>query len=113
MSMALFLLHQGAQKILGWSWPWADSYLDDLLCMPILLGLALAERRFFLGQAKFTFPLFDTAIMVIALSLLFEEVYPRMWNDFVRDDWDYAYYLLGGGIFYFFLQKDLSLSKLG
>lgn len=74
--------------------------------MPILLGLALAERRFFTRDPKLTFSAFDTAVMVIALSLLFEEGYPRWWSTFTHDYWDYPYYLLGGIIFYFFLQKE-------
>ena len=100
----LFVWHQLAQKVLGWSWLWADSYLDDLLCMPILLGLALANRRYFIQDPRYTFSFFEITVMVIALSILFEEGYPRWWSSFTRDPWDYAYYALGGLWYYWGIQ---------
>ena len=41
---ALFIAHQLSQKVWGLSLPWADSYLDPLLCMPLLLTGYTAEQ---------------------------------------------------------------------
>lgn len=99
-----FWLHQFCERILQWHWTWADSYLDSLLCMPILLGLLLFERRFWLKDKNYCFPLLDTVIMVLLLSLLYEEGFTRMFDGFVRDTWDYLCYFVGGGMF-FLIQK--------
>ena len=120
----LFTLHQIAQKMLGWSFWWMDNYLDPLLGIPILLGLVLVERRFFMkifsktktkltGKSlinpsrniMYTFSFFETSVVVIALSILFEEGFPRWFEGFTKDYFDYLAYLLGGLLFYFFINK--------
>ena len=42
--MLLFLLHQVLEKGLAIRFLLVDNYLDDLLCMPILLGALLGEQ---------------------------------------------------------------------
>ena len=103
--LALFLLHQFMQKILGWNHLWVDSYLDDLLCMPVFLGLVLVERRWWLRQPAYCFPLFDTLLMILALSLIYEEIFPLISSQFTKDLWDYFYYFAGGIFFYFCINK--------
>jgi hypothetical protein len=102
----LFGLHQCFEKGLNWHWVWADCYLDSLLCMPILLGFLLFERRLLLKKPSYCFPLFDTAVMVILLSLLYEEVFTRVFSGFTRDYWDYFCYFIGGLYFYFFVNTN-------
>lgn len=111
MCLLLFLLHQFFERGLNWHWVWADSYLDSLLCMPILLGLLLLERRFLLQQASYCFPFLDTAIMVILLSLLYEEVWTRVFSGFTRDYWDYFCYFIGGLYFYFFVNISINTKR--
>lgn len=101
-----------------------DNYLDPLLGIPILLGLVLVERRFFMkifsktktkltGKSlinpsrniMYTFSFFETSVVVIALSILFEEGFPRWFEGFTKDYFDYLAYLLGGLLFYFFINK--------
>ncbi|MCB0642547.1 MAG: hypothetical protein KDC44_12950, partial [Phaeodactylibacter sp.] len=42
--LLLFLLHQVLEKGLAIRFLLVDNYLDDLLCMPILLGALLGEQ---------------------------------------------------------------------
>ena len=104
--LLLFLGHQFFERVLSLHWVWADSYLDSFLCMPILLGLLLFERRFLLQQPAFCFPFLDTAIMVILLSLLYEEVFTSVFRGFTKDYWDYLSYCIGGLYFYFFVNNN-------
>lgn len=101
----LFWGHQFVERVWNWDCPLIDSYLDSFLCMPILLGLLLVERRFLMQNVSFCFSLFDTLVMVVALSLLYEEVFTRVFDGFVRDNWDYVSYGLGGGYFYLFVNQ--------
>jgi hypothetical protein len=107
MCFLLFWGHQFFERALDWHWVWADSYLDSLLCMPILLGLVLFERRFLLKQASSSFPFLDTAVMVILLGLLYEEVFTSVFSGFTKDYWDYLCYFIGGLYFYFFVNTNL------
>jgi hypothetical protein len=103
----LFILHQFFQKILGWDFAILDSYLDPLLCLPIFMGLMLVERRFFIKKIKYkkvyTFPLLETLVIGITLSIVFEEGFPRWSDQFTKDYFDYVFYFVGGLFFYFFI----------
>lgn len=106
LCLCFFLIHQIIEKIIQYPVPWADNYLDCLLCMPVLLGGILAERRWlFKSGASYTFSLLDTIIMVVFFSILFEEGYPRWFSWFTKDYWDYGSYTVGGIFFYFFINK--------
>lgn len=99
----LFVLHQSIQYGLGWNVSILDNYLDPLLVMPILLGLISLERRYFFEQAQLSG--FEITVITIVLALLFEEVFPLLKSDFIRDWWDYLMYGLGSLYFYFFGRK--------
>ena len=105
----LFILHQLFQKILGWNFIWLDSYLDPLLCLPIFMGLMLAERRFFLKKRNhnntYTFPILETIVIAITLSIVFEEGFPRWSDQFTKDYFDYVFYFVGALFFYSFINK--------
>lgn len=89
---------------MGWSIPWADNHLDPLLCMPVFLTLILAERRFFFrGPPLYTFSAFETTVIIIVLSLIYEEGFPRWSTAFTKDYLDYLCYFAGGAFFYFFI----------
>ena len=100
----IFALHQFSQKVMGWKIPWADNYLDCLLCMPIFLTFILIERRF-LFQEDYTFSVFETTLAVVVLSLIFEIGFPFFSDAFTGDILDVLCYFLGGVFFYFFINK--------
>lgn len=103
----LFVLHQISQKILGWNIAILDSYLDPLLCLPIFMGMMLAERRFFLKKINhnkvYTFSIFETILISITLSIIFEEGFSRWSDEFTKDYFDYVFYFAGALFFYFFI----------
>jgi len=105
----LFGIHQFFQKILGWNFPLFDSYLDPLLCLPIFMGMMLFERRFFLRKRNYnkvyTFPVLETIVIGIVLSIIFEEGFSRWSNKFTKDYFDYVFYFVGALFFYFFINK--------
>jgi hypothetical protein len=102
----LFLVHQFLQKGLGIAIPIVDSYLDPLLCMPILLTLFLAERRWLFrkGEAYFL-PKGEVVGIVLVLTLLFEWGFPFFSEKFTADVWDAVAYGIGGVLFYTVLNR--------
>lgn len=103
----IFLIHQYMQIYLQISIPWIDNYLDDLLCMPIFLNFLLIERKIlFRLPFNHQFTLLDTALMILVLSLIFEEIYPLLNPACIKDHWDYFYYFVGGLLFYCFINKN-------
>ena len=105
----LFIAHQISQKILGWNFAILDSYLDPLLCLPIFMGLMLAERRFFLKKVShnntYTFSFLETIVIAVVLSIVFEEGFPRWSDQFTKDYLDYFFYFVGVLFFYFFINS--------
>lgn len=101
----LFLLHQFTQKVLHISIPFADNYLDDLLCMPILLSLLLLERRWLTGNKNRVFSALEVSIMVLVMSFIFEGLFPYWSSNFTRDYWDIVAYMLGALFFYKLMNK--------
>ncbi len=99
----LFLAHQLAQKVLQLPIPWADNYLDTLLCMPILLGGYLLEQRWLLGRQRL--PLLEVIVITALLSFVFEYLFPRFSSGFTADRWDVAAYFAGALAFYLFQEK--------
>lgn len=96
---AVFLLHQLTQKAWGITLPFADSYLDNLLCLPLLLSMLLAERRWWWRQSGYSIPFVEVAIITLILSLLFELAFPHWSPHFTADYWDVAAYATGAGLF--------------
>jgi len=93
--------HQLSQYVLHLDLGLIDDYLDPLLCIPILLGLWLTERRFFLRHHRLTG--LEIVIATAVLAVVFEEGFPLWQPDFVRDWWDYPAYALGALWFWWFI----------
>ena len=89
LSLILVLAHQLSQKVFHFPIPILDSYLDPLLCPPILLGLILMERRslFKLGN-EYTFSNLEIVIMTGVMALIFEIGFPYFSTKFTADIWD-------------------------
>ncbi|TYR37502.1 hypothetical protein FXV77_05720 [Sphingobacterium phlebotomi] len=81
----LFILHQYLQKIAGISLPLVDSYLDPLLCMPILLHLIVWERKLFHRRTEYTLSLSHIVGYILLVSILCEIVFP-LWNEKMTAD---------------------------
>lgn len=94
------LAHQILQKILAISIPWADSFLDPLLFLPILLHLMLLERRFVFGLGgEYTFRWYHIFCTVALISLICELLFPYWSAAFTSDYNDVICYAIGGVVF--------------
>ena len=96
----LFILHQISQKVWGLSIPLADHYLDNLLCMPLLLPGYAAEQRWLWGRNKLRF--YEVILVTAVLSGVFEWVFPLISSGFTADNWDIVAYFTGTLIYFVF-----------
>jgi len=94
------ILHQIAQRILHWSYPFIDSYLDPFCSIPFLLSGFVLERRWLLKMKDFRLTIFETTVFTIAFSLLFEFVFPYLFPEFIFDPYDFLAYAAGAIVFY-------------
>ncbi len=100
------VLHQVGQKALGWRMPLLDNHLDPFLGVPVLLGLAQAERRFVTAWLSThgypslrgwrCFTALEVAAMTVVLALIFEGLFPYLDPRQTRDPLDVAAVVLGG-----------------
>lgn len=106
-SILLFLIHQIIEKAFGYSVPILHAYLDDLLCMPIVLGMGTQILQW-IHPIKDLYFLDKTAIIftVVLYSILFEAILPFVNSSIYIADWiDVAFYALGGFAFYNLVSK--------
>jgi hypothetical protein len=96
LSSGLFILHYFLQHS-GIPFPLADAYLDDLLCMPVVLSIALAGMRFF--HKSYFLSHVQIIVTVIYCSLLFELALPFLSKTYTSDIMDVGLYVLGAWFF--------------
>ncbi len=95
-----------------WGWRWLDlprpwwlrHYLDDLLCLPLVLTATLFVLRFFYG-AHVRLSGYHVAFTVLYFSLAFEVFFPQFMPRYTGDWVDAVLYAAGGIIFYRFLNR--------
>ena len=101
---ALYLAH----RLLAWlSVPlpaWVRHYLDDLLCLPLVLTTTLFLIRLLFGSAT-RFSGGHVAFAVVYVSLAFEVFFPLFLPRYTADLADVVLYAAGGWIFYRYLNK--------
>jgi hypothetical protein len=103
VSSVIFLMHQAAQKIMGWQLPFFSSYLDNFLAMPIILTLWQAERQFlFLKNPLFYLQLPEILIATVYVSFISEVVFTYFTERFTQDWRDVIFFMAGAVIFYYF-----------
>lgn len=79
--------------------PWATSYLDDLLCLPLVLGATLVAHRLRSGDRTLVLPLGHGLFAVALFSLVFEGILPRLAARHTADPWDLVMYAAGFAVF--------------
>ena len=100
ISCILFGAHQALQKLFHISLPFLDLYLDNLLAMPIILTLLLAERRFLFKRGKqYRLPVLDVVIATIYIIFIAEVIFPLLSERFATEWWDVLFYVLGSILF--------------
>ena len=101
ISSLLFLLHQVVQHLFKLSLPLADHYLDNLLAMPIILSLLLAERRYLFRRGiAYQLSLLEIVLATLYVGVISEWLFPLLSDRFTFDPLDFLFFLAGAGIFY-------------
>jgi hypothetical protein len=87
-----YILQHAALKL-----PLADAYLDDLLCMPVVLSISLAAMRFLYSKTRLTTA--QILFTFIYCSVLFEVFLPMISRTYTGDVTDVVLYALGAWFF--------------
>lgn len=112
LAAGLYALHFGAGKA-GLSLPLLQHYLNDLLCMPLVLTLTLfLQRSFTFRDPGHVFTKHQVGIAVLYYSVAFELVLPPFLPRYTADPLDVLAYALGGWFFYVFINVDPARSRL-
>ncbi|GMQ27702.1 hypothetical protein Aconfl_03440 [Algoriphagus confluentis] len=104
--VVFFAGNQVLEKGFGIFIPWIHSYLDDLLALPVILGITLQIYRW-IHPMRETFRLKKEHVFVAFLyvSLVFEGILPWYSDHYVRDYWDILCYGIGSFVFYFKINR--------
>jgi len=102
----LFWVNQYLEKVQLIFIPFVHSYLDDLMVMPVVLGLTLQVYRWIHPlKGRLSFTKIQILVAVVYFSILFEGILP-LWSDlYKRDLWDVVFYLIGAIWFYYLINK--------
>lgn len=100
----VFWINQYLEKIQDIYIPFIHAYLDDLIAIPVVLGITLQVFRW-IHPLKNTFVFSKTQIAVgfIYFSFLFEFALPKWSINYTADLWDVLCYGIGAMIFYNFI----------
>ncbi len=105
ISIVLFIINQLLERVWKIFIPYIHAYLDDLLCMPIILGLSTQIIQW-IHPAKEYYHLTKTHIIIAVLffSIVFELIYPVIYpENYTSDPIDVLCYGIGGFTFYWFV----------
>lgn len=111
LCLTLFVLNQ----LLEWQQLYFRplySYLDDLLCLPLSLTLALAAERTYFHSPKFILKKSHILLAVLLFSIVFEVVLPYFSWTYTADVLDVAAYGLGALFFYLTINKPLKTNDI-
>ena len=111
-SSILFLLHQLLQWGLKINIPVADAYLDNLLVMPILLTLWLAEKIWlFKAPHHYQLTLLEVIMATVYVLLVTEWLFPLISSRFTFDAWDIPITIAGSVIYFLTSEKATKRAK--
>ncbi|SHM37564.1 hypothetical protein SAMN04488057_101256 [Cyclobacterium lianum] len=100
----LFWTNQYLEKVKQVFIPFLFSYLDDLLAMPVVLGITLQVYRWIHPRREnFLFTSIQVGVGLVYFGILFEGLLPIWSATYTRDLWDLLCYLLGAIWFYYFI----------
>lgn len=81
-----------------------NSYLDDLLCFPIILSAVLfIHRKWRLKNKYFVLPISHVIISVFVFVVIFELLLPIISLKFTADIFDIVAYIVGSIFFFKFI----------
>ena len=101
LALGLYLVNRYLLDLLGFS-DYKVLYLNDMLCLPIVLTVALwLQQKIFPRSARSRLNVAQVVFTVIYFAVFFEGILPAFSERFTRDYWDILAYAVGGVIFYF------------
>ncbi|MBC5774553.1 magnesium citrate secondary transporter [Pontibacter sp. KCTC 32443] len=106
LCLVLFCLNQ----LLEWQHLYITplyQYLDDILCMPLVLTITLATERLYFNNYSFVLPLRYILGAVLLFSICFEVLLPRLSIVYTSDVLDVLSYTLGAVVFHLAINKPL------
>lgn len=86
-------------QYLGMSSYFTTSYLDDLICLPIVLFIVQFVHRY-INKNNFILPISHIILSVIFFSIIFEIILPSFSLKYIGDTIDVFFYMTGAIIFY-------------
>lgn len=87
-------------------------YLNDLLCLPILLTLTLYVIRFVKRDSTLKFSCLLIFGNALFYSILFEGLLPQISKTYTADFIDILMYWLGGGLFWMVQKLELQFKNV-
>lgn len=97
----LFWANQFLERALGIFVPFVHEYLDDLLAMPVVLGISLQVFRWISSlKEMFVFTKIQIFVAVAYFAFLFEFLLPMLSPVYTRDFWDVVCYGIGAVFFH-------------
>ena len=84
---------------------WIYYYINDFLCMPIVLGACLAVLRLLKQTEALYVPLPVIVVLTVYFIIHFEWIMPEVLTRYTSDPVDIALYILGAFLFWVFQKK--------
>lgn len=107
-----FLSNQILEKGLAVFIPFVHAYLDDLLAIPVILGITLQiYKKIHPKKDRFTFTKTQIFVAVIYVSIVFEWFLPKFSSIYISDSLDVICYFAGGIYFYLLVNRIEILEK--
>ncbi|WP_111669638.1 magnesium citrate secondary transporter [Algoriphagus litoralis] len=106
----LFSVNQILERFFKLFIPWVHSYLDDLLAIPLILGITLQiYQKIHPKRNAFSFTKVQILVAITYVAIVFELVLPRFSTTYTGDLLDVFCYFLGGFYFYFLINPPLDM----
>ncbi len=77
-----------------------NNYLNNLLCMPVVLTLCLVVLQFIKKNYSLTIPIFVIASITLYYIVYFEWFLPKINERYTADPIDAVLYIIGAIVFY-------------
>ncbi len=103
----LAIINQTLEKGFGVFIPLVHSYLDDLLCLPIVLTLGLSVYRIVWPNYKLR--LWHMIPVLVVYSIYFEWHLPQFSSGYTSDIFDVLAYTVGLTLFSYFINDEIGL----
>ena len=84
---------------------WVYFYVNDMLCMPIVLGISLAIVRFCKKTENIYVPISATVSIAIYYAFHFEWLMPKLHERYTSDPIDVLIYFIGALLFFTFQKR--------